>query len=100
MTALYALVHLIIGPSSESRCLCTYKVFMDAHAQDASGQSRKLMCRHSKAGCIDACAPTKQSWMPMHMMQVGSPGSSCVGTTRQGAQMSVRLQSNPECPCT
>ena len=44
--------HLIIGPSSESRCLCTYKAFMDAHAHDASGQSMKLMCRHNKAGCI------------------------------------------------
>ena len=51
MTALYALVHLIIGPSSESRCLCTYKAFMDAHAHDASGQSMKLTCRYSKAGC-------------------------------------------------
>ena len=30
MTALYALVHLIIGNSSESRCLCTYKAFLDA----------------------------------------------------------------------
>ena len=51
MTALCALIFLIIGPSSESRCLCTYKAFMDAHAHSASGQSMKLMCRCSKAGC-------------------------------------------------
>ena len=51
MTAFYALTHLIIGPSSESRCLCTYKAFMDAHAHGASGQSMKLMCRYNKAGC-------------------------------------------------
>ena len=49
MTALYALAFLIIGPSSESRCLCTYKAFMDAHAHDASGQSMKLMGGHNTA---------------------------------------------------
>ena len=52
MTALYALVHLIIGPSSESRCLCTYQAIMGTHAHGASGQSMKLICRHNKAGCI------------------------------------------------
>ena len=51
MTALYALTRLIIGPSSESRCLCTYTAFTDAHAHGASGQSMKLMCGYSKAGC-------------------------------------------------
>ena len=51
MTALYALVDLITGPSSESRCLCTYKAFLDAHAHGASRQSMKLMCKCSKAGC-------------------------------------------------
>ena len=76
MTALYALTHLIIGPSSESRCLCTYTAIMDAHAH--GGQSIKLMCRYSKAGCTQLREQMpvhlqKHSWTPMHMVQAGSP---------------------------
>ena len=68
MDALSLLV-LIMGPSSESRCLCTYKEVDDAHAYDASKYTTRFndtidQCKeHSRNTTRLLCSSSELVWL-------------------------------------